>query len=59
MLIDISTLTETQKGDFKSLFPDTSFPQILSDEAIKSFGYAVLNYDIPSPIGGIVFKGVA
>jgi len=52
MLIDINTLIETQESDFKSLFPDTSFPAMLTDEHITPFGYAVLNYDLPSPIPG-------
>ncbi len=49
MLINTKTQTQVWEYDFRASHPDTSFPQILSDEAIKPFGYAVLHSDVARP----------
>jgi len=48
MLINISTKERIWEHEFKGLFPNTSFPETISEDIYLSFGYAVLNYP-PQP----------
>lgn len=61
MLINITTQQQLSEHEFKASHPNTSFPEVLSDEMLSEFGVAVLNYPEPTvPIAGqkIVSEGI-
>ncbi|EKD22664.1 MAG: hypothetical protein ACD_84C00017G0001 [uncultured bacterium] len=48
MLVDINTQELMQERDFKDMFPNVSFPEVLTDEFLAEYGVANLHY-VPQP----------
>ena len=44
MLIHIETQKRVWEHDFKLLFPEISFPEVLTSDMVESYGYAVISY---------------
>ncbi len=44
MLINTETNTRVWEHDFKAGYPNTSFPELLTDAVVTDFGHAVLVY---------------
>ena len=47
MLINLSTKQRVWEHDFRTLFPNTSFPVTLTDDVLSPLGYAVIVYPDP------------